>query len=172
MFSGLLDPLRRNIAVRLGVWYALIFGLSSIALFTLAYYLLAAAVGSKDRDDGSFLVQVSGVGVAANAVVYSGILNEDVDGAPNCYGRFPFDAGIDRLKYATNLVGGGMFNVIIAVSIVSGKLSGRTETLTIYVEQQFLGFDLTGAYTASLVLAAIALLVLFAMQRLKPREGL
>ncbi len=59
-----------------------------------------------------------------------------------------------------------------AVSIVSGKLSGRTETLTIYVEQQFLGFDLTGAYTASLVLAAIALLVLFGMQRLKPREGL
>ena len=56
------------------------------------------------------LGQVSGVGVSANAVVYSGILNEDVDGAPNCYGRFPFDAGIDRLKYATNLVGGGMFN--------------------------------------------------------------
>ena len=68
-----------------------------------------AQVGSKDRDDGSFLVQVSG-GVSANAVVYSGILNEDVDGAPRCYGRFPFDAGIDRLKYATNLVGGGMFN--------------------------------------------------------------
>src|SRR5438132_4046749 len=50
MFSGLLDPLRRSIAVRLGRWYALIFGLSSIALFTLAYYLLAAAVGSKDRE--------------------------------------------------------------------------------------------------------------------------
>ena len=50
MFSGLLDPLRRSIAVRLGLWYALIFGLSSIALFTLAYYLLAAAVGSKDRE--------------------------------------------------------------------------------------------------------------------------
>jgi sulfate transport system permease protein len=58
-----------------------------------------------------------------------------------------------------------------AVAIVSGKLSGRTETLTIHVEERFLAFDLTGAYTASLVLAALALLTLFVMQRLQPREG-
>src|SRR4051794_33045885 len=50
MFSGLLDPLRRNIGVRLSLWYALIFTLSSLALFTLTYYLLAAAIGSKDRE--------------------------------------------------------------------------------------------------------------------------
>jgi len=50
MFSGLLDPLRRNIGVKLGLWYALIFALSSAALFMLAYYLLAAALGSKDRE--------------------------------------------------------------------------------------------------------------------------
>jgi hypothetical protein len=73
-----------------------------------------AEVGSKDRDNGSFLVQVSGVGVTANAVVYCGILNEDVDGAPRCYGVFPTDAGIDRLRYATNLVGGGQFNPLPA----------------------------------------------------------
>ena len=71
-----------------------------------------AEVGSKGRDDGSFLVQVSSVDTAVNAVVYSGILNEDVDGAPQCYGRFPADAGIDRLVNATNLVGGGSFNVL------------------------------------------------------------
>jgi sulfate/thiosulfate transport system permease protein len=58
-----------------------------------------------------------------------------------------------------------------AVAIVSGKLSGRTETLTVHVEERFLAFDLTGAYTASLVLAGLALLTLFLMQRLKPREG-
>jgi sulfate transport system permease protein len=58
-----------------------------------------------------------------------------------------------------------------AVAIVSGKLSGRTETMTVHVEERFLAFDLTGAYTASLVLALLALLTLFAMQRLKPREG-
>jgi sulfate transport system permease protein len=58
-----------------------------------------------------------------------------------------------------------------AVAIVSGKLSGRTETMTVHVEERFLNFDLTGAYTASLVLALLALLTLFAMHRLKPREG-
>src|SRR5690348_13700131 len=50
MFSGLLNRLRRNIGVKLGLWYAVIFALSSAALFMLAYYLLAAALGSKDRE--------------------------------------------------------------------------------------------------------------------------
>src|SRR5262249_8041452 len=50
MFSGLLDPLRRSIGVKLGLWYALIFALSSGMLFMLAYYLLAAAIGSKDQE--------------------------------------------------------------------------------------------------------------------------
>jgi sulfate transport system permease protein len=59
-----------------------------------------------------------------------------------------------------------------AVAIVSGKLSGRTESLTVHVEERFLAFDLTGAYTASLVLAGLALLTLFIMQWLKPREGI
>jgi sulfate transport system permease protein len=59
-----------------------------------------------------------------------------------------------------------------AVAIVSGKLSGRTETLTVHVEERFLAFDLTGSYTASLVLAGLALLTLFIMQWLKPREGI
>jgi signal transduction histidine kinase len=50
MSSGLLEPLRRSIGVRLSLWYALVFTLSSVALLTLAYYLLAAAIGSKDRE--------------------------------------------------------------------------------------------------------------------------
>ncbi|HEY5909844.1 MAG TPA: HAMP domain-containing sensor histidine kinase [Verrucomicrobiae bacterium] len=50
MFSGLLDPLRRNIGLRLSVWYALIFTLSSALLFMVAYYLLAGAIGRKDRE--------------------------------------------------------------------------------------------------------------------------
>src|SRR5579863_1795093 len=50
MFSALVDPLRRNIAVRLSLWYALIFSLSGLALLAFAYYLLAAAIGGKDRE--------------------------------------------------------------------------------------------------------------------------
>lgn len=50
MSSALLDPLRRNVGVRLSLWYALIFTLSSLALLVFAYYLLAAAIGSKDRE--------------------------------------------------------------------------------------------------------------------------
>src|SRR5467141_3966235 len=50
MSSGLLEPFRRNIGLRLSLWYALVFTLSSAALLTLVYYLLAAAIGSKDRE--------------------------------------------------------------------------------------------------------------------------
>jgi sulfate/thiosulfate transport system permease protein len=58
-----------------------------------------------------------------------------------------------------------------AVTIVSGRLAGQTETLTLYVENRFEAFDLTGAYAASLLLAALALLVLLAMTRLQHEEG-
>jgi len=54
-----------------------------------------------------------------------------------------------------------------AVTIVSGRLAGQTETLTLYVENRFEAFDLTGAYAASLTLAVLALLVLLAMTRLQ-----
>ncbi|HYO28946.1 MAG TPA: sulfate ABC transporter permease subunit, partial [Thermomicrobiales bacterium] len=50
-----------------------------------------------------------------------------------------------------------------AVAIVSGKLAGRTETLTLHVEERWLGFDPVAAYTTSVVLALMALLVLVLM---------
>jgi sulfate transport system permease protein len=50
-----------------------------------------------------------------------------------------------------------------AVAIVSGKISGRTETLTTHVEERFHAFDMVGAYTASIVLALMALAVLVAL---------
>lgn len=50
MSSGLLESLRRNIGLRLSLLYALIFTVSGVALLALAYYLLAAVVGSKDRE--------------------------------------------------------------------------------------------------------------------------
>ena len=50
-----------------------------------------------------------------------------------------------------------------AVSVVSGKIQGQTETLTLYVEQRFQNFDLAGAYAASVVLALLALVTLIGM---------
>jgi sulfate transport system permease protein len=58
-----------------------------------------------------------------------------------------------------------------AVTIVSGRLAGRTETLTLYVGNRLEAVDLTGAYAASLTLALLALLVLLAMSRLRKKEG-
>ena len=57
-----------------------------------------------------------------------------------------------------------------AVTVVSGRLSGRTETLTLYVEERFQAFDMVGAYTASVVLALMALATLFAMNMFRPKE--
>jgi sulfate transport system permease protein len=57
-----------------------------------------------------------------------------------------------------------------AVSVVSGKLSGETETATLFVEQRFHQFDLTGAYAASVVLALMALFVLLSMNLLNSRR--
>jgi sulfate transport system permease protein len=51
-----------------------------------------------------------------------------------------------------------------AVAIVSGKISGKTVTLTTHVQERYEAFDVVGAYTASIVLASMALLVLFGMQ--------
>jgi sulfate transport system permease protein len=50
-----------------------------------------------------------------------------------------------------------------AVSVVSGKIAGQTQTLTILVEQRYTNFDLAGAYAASALLAVIALMTLLAM---------
>jgi sulfate/thiosulfate transport system permease protein len=57
-----------------------------------------------------------------------------------------------------------------AVSVVSGKISGQTETLTLLVEKRFQNFDLAGAYAASALLAVIALVTLLAMTLIKPRK--
>jgi sulfate transport system permease protein len=57
-----------------------------------------------------------------------------------------------------------------AVSVVSGKVAGETETLTLLVEKRFQNFDLAGAYAASALLAVIALATLLAMTRIAPRR--
>jgi sulfate transport system permease protein len=57
-----------------------------------------------------------------------------------------------------------------AVSVVSGKVSGETETMTLLVEKRFQNFDLAGAYAASTLLALLALATLLAMTLLDRRK--
>jgi sulfate/thiosulfate transport system permease protein len=57
-----------------------------------------------------------------------------------------------------------------AVTIVSGGISGETETLPIFVQKQFDAFNDPGAYGASLLLALLALMTLLAMNLLKRKE--
>ncbi len=58
-----------------------------------------------------------------------------------------------------------------AVSVVSGEISGQTETLPLFVSQQFEQFNLAGAYGASILLALLALSTLLVMNLLKRKEG-
>jgi sulfate transport system permease protein len=58
-----------------------------------------------------------------------------------------------------------------AVAVVSGHITGKTETLPIFVQSQFDRFNLAGAYAAGLVLAILALIVLFSMNFLQRRSS-
>jgi sulfate transport system permease protein len=57
-----------------------------------------------------------------------------------------------------------------AVSVVSGRLVGKTETMTLHVEERFQSFDYVGAYAASVVLALLAVATLVAMTVFEPKE--
>jgi sulfate transport system permease protein len=56
-----------------------------------------------------------------------------------------------------------------AVSIVSGRLEGQTQTLPLYVQDRFENFDATGAYAAAVVLALLAFATLLGMNLLAKR---
>jgi len=56
-----------------------------------------------------------------------------------------------------------------AVSVVSGRIEGKTLSLPLYVQDRFENFDTTGAYTAAVVLALLALATLLAMNLLTRR---
>jgi sulfate/thiosulfate transport system permease protein len=58
-----------------------------------------------------------------------------------------------------------------AVAVVSGHLQGQTETLTLYVQDRFEGFDVTGAYAISVLLAVVAMTALFGMTYLDRRRA-
>jgi sulfate transport system permease protein len=57
-----------------------------------------------------------------------------------------------------------------AVSVVSGSISGQTQTLPLFVSKQYENFNLPGAFGASVLLALLALSTLLAMNLLKRKE--
>ncbi len=58
-----------------------------------------------------------------------------------------------------------------AVTIVSGSISGQTQTLPLFVAKEYEKFNFPGAYGVSVVLALLALLTLFGMNLLKRKEA-
>ena len=56
-----------------------------------------------------------------------------------------------------------------AVAVVSGKIAGQTETLPLFVDNEYTNFNLAGAYGAAIVLAILALSVLLAMNLFRRR---
>jgi sulfate/thiosulfate transport system permease protein len=59
-----------------------------------------------------------------------------------------------------------------AVSVVSGRIAGRTETLTLRVQALYENFDTSGAYSISVLLAALAVTTLLLMTLLRPKEAI
>lgn len=57
-----------------------------------------------------------------------------------------------------------------AVSIVSGNIVGRTQTLPLMVEERFRNFDAVGAYSAGFALALISLFIVAVMTVLSRRK--
>ncbi|HEX8802568.1 MAG TPA: sulfate ABC transporter permease subunit [Acidimicrobiales bacterium] len=57
-----------------------------------------------------------------------------------------------------------------AVAVVSGRIRGRTQTLTLFVQERFQNLDEQAAYAASFALAAVAVIALIAMNVFRPKE--
>jgi sulfate transport system permease protein len=58
-----------------------------------------------------------------------------------------------------------------AVAVVSGRLVGETQTLTLYVEERYQNFDQAAAFAAASALALIAILTLLLTKLLRPKDN-
>jgi sulfate transport system permease protein len=58
-----------------------------------------------------------------------------------------------------------------AVAVVSGRLVGQTQTLTLFVEERFDNFDQSAAFAAATALALIAILTLLLTKFLRPKDS-
>ena len=58
-----------------------------------------------------------------------------------------------------------------AVAVISGRISGQTQTATIWIAQAFSNYDYAGAYLGAVVLALLAVSILVAMNVFKRKEA-
>jgi sulfate/thiosulfate transport system permease protein len=57
-----------------------------------------------------------------------------------------------------------------AVAVVSGRLVGRTQTVTLLVQERYQNFDQATAYTCAVLLVLMAVLALLVSRLLRPKE--
>ena len=57
-----------------------------------------------------------------------------------------------------------------AIAVVSGRLVGRTQTVTLFVQERYQNFDQQAAYASALVLVATAVIALLISRALRPKE--
>jgi len=57
-----------------------------------------------------------------------------------------------------------------ALAVVSGRLVGQTQTLTLFVEERFQNFDQPAAFAAATLLALMAILTLLLTKFLRPKD--
>lgn len=74
------------------------------------------------------------------------------------------------LAYGVTLTTARVLGEFGAVSIVSGSIEGRTQTLTLYVADRLSNLDYTGAYVGALVLCIVAVAVLGLLRLSRPKE--
>jgi sulfate transport system permease protein len=91
-------------------------------------------------------------------------------GAFQTFRRITFPAIRWAVAYGVVLTTARALGEYGAVTVVSGRIVGQTQTMTIHLEERFQSFDLVGAYAASVVLALLAIAVLLLMTLFKPKE--
>lgn len=75
------------------------------------------------------------------------------------------------VAYGVTLTTARVLGEFGAVLIVSGNITGKTETLTLFVGDQFSNGNTTGAFAGALILALLSLLVLGLLSVSKSRKG-
>ena len=75
------------------------------------------------------------------------------------------------LLYGVSLCAARAMGEFGAVSVLSGHLRGKTNTLPLYVELLYQGYDFTGAFAASSILVICAVLILILRVWLEKKGG-